>query len=337
MGKRHGDNQQLIAIAEALRMPFRVIALRLNRAAKIPAPIRGASHVGWRTDEPLRPPWPRIVLAAGGKSAPAARWIRKQSGGVTKLVHVNRPWAPLSQFDLVVTTPQYALPKRPNVLANVLPFLPPKLPPTEVVLPDVAAAMPRPWTVVLIGGKTRPYAFTDAEASALAKTANEQVGATGGSVWLIDSPRTPPDTLASILKALKVPSHAVSWREGKEIYNALLASADRFVVTEDSISMMTEALLSGQPVRLFALPMRPTWGSRLAFAWRIAAERSPASLTARIFDAVTAFGLLTSVRDVRLVHRALEQEGLLDGGVSSIAWAERERQSTLARIRALLS
>ncbi len=338
MGKWHGDNQQLLAIAEALQLPFHAISLSFSRASKIPAPIRGASRVGWRTDQPLAPPWPRIVLSAGGKSVTAARWIRRQSGGYTKLVNVNRPWAPLSWFDLVITTPQYALPVRPNVLSNLMPFLPPPADPApEKGLPAAATSMPRPWTAVLIGGKTRPYEFSDAAASALAAKANQHVRDIGGSVWLLDSPRTPPNTLPILERSMEVPSHVVPWRgEGKRAYRALLASADCFIVTEDSASMTTEALLSDKPVSLFELPTRPNWSRRFASAWRIAAERAPTSITARIYEAVVEFGMLTAVRDVRLLHRALGQAGMFDGCSCPTAWAERERQVTLARITALL-
>ncbi len=339
LGKWHGDNQQLLAIAEALHLPFRVVALRFDHAANIPAPMRGASRVGWRTDEPLGPPWPRIVLAAGGKSVPTARWIRRQSGGYTRLVNVNRPWAPLSWFDLVITTPQYALPARPNVLSNLMPFLPPPAdPPRENWLPAAAATLPRPWTAVLIGGKTRPYDFSDAAASALAAMVNQQVREVGGSAWLLDSPRTPPNTLAILQRSVEVPSQIVPWRgEGKKAYRALLTSADRFIVTEDSASMTTEALLSDKPVMLFELPTSPDWSRRLATAWRVAAERAPSSMTARLFETAVDIGLLTAVRDVRLLHRALGRAGMFDGSSRPTAWAEREREQSLSRINALLA
>lgn len=338
LGKWHGDNQQLLAIAEALGLPFRTITQRFNLASKIPPPIRRASHIGWNTLEPLSPPWPRLVLAAGGKSVPTARWIRQQSGGYTKLVHVNRPWAPLSWFDLVITTPQYALPARPNVLSNLMPFLPPPTDrPTEAWLPASATAMPRPWTAVLIGGVTRPYVYSDDAARALAAMVNQRVRETGGSAWLLDSPRTPPNIMPILENSVDVPSQFVHWRGiGKQIYRALLTSADRFIVTEDSASMTTEALLSDKPVSQFELPIQLDWSRRFALAWRHAAERAPGSTTARLFDTVIDYGLLTDVRDVRLLHRALKQAGMFDGSNCPTACAQRERQETLARIHALL-
>ena len=110
LGNRHGDNRQLLAIADALQRPYRAVQLHFRRGARL-APARWFAHrLTWRTEPELSPPWPRAILAAGRKSVPAALWIRRASGGQTRLIHVNRPWAPLARFDLVVTTPQYALP-----------------------------------------------------------------------------------------------------------------------------------------------------------------------------------------------------------------------------------
>jgi len=340
LGKWHGDNQQLLAIAEALNVPFRVIPLRLNKASGLSAALLGSSRLSWHTDEELVAPWPRIVLVAGRRSVPAARWIQQQSGGYTRLVSINRPWVPLSWFDLVITTPQYALPARPNVLSNLLPFLSPpdagEAPPAQW-LPAEALSMPRPWTAVLIGGKTKPYEFSDATARALADTVNRHVREFGGSAWLLDSPRTPRNTLSIVERHLEVPSHVIPWRGGKKPYSALLASADRFIVTEDSASMLTEALLSGRPVDLFPLHAQPNWKGRLAARWHQAAERAPSSVWARSFEIAVGQGWLTSVRDLRLLHRALRQAGLFGEAGCARDLAERERHVTLARIHAVMA
>jgi hypothetical protein len=90
-------------------------------------------------------------------------------------------------------------------------------------------------------------------------------------------------------------------------------------------------------VVLFDLPTRPDWSRRLATAWRVAAERAPSSMTARLFETAVDIGLLTAVRDVRLLHRALGRAGMFDGSSRPTAWAEREREVTLSRINALLT
>ena len=337
LGARHGDNQQLITIAEALKTPFSVVPLRFNRAASLPPVLLGTHRLSWRSDVPLGPPWPQAVLAAGRKSVPAARWIRRQSGGATRLIHVNRPWAPLSWFDLIITTPQYALPARQNVQSNLMPFVTPPAgaTPTASFLRR-AAELPRPWTVVLVGGKSRPFVLDDAAADRLGKVVNAQVRNVGGSAWLLDSPRTPGTTMSTIEQALEVPSHVVRWRDGDNLYGTLLGLGDRFIVTSDSVSMLSEALLTGKPVQLFDLPARPDLKWRMASAWTAAAARSPGSVMARSFEAMRDLGLLSSVRHLALLHLALRDADLLDSQGRSLEQVERERRATLERIAQLM-
>ena len=342
LGSRHGDNQQLLAIAQALGMPYRAIQLQFNAASKLGPSLLGATRLSWsnRSAAPLRAPWPRVVLAAGRRSVPAARWIQRQSGGRTRLVHVNRPWAPLTWFDLVVSTPQYVLPHRDNVLVNRMPFMASELPCAGAAMPaslrQHEAAMPRPWTLVMVGGNSRPYVLDDSAAAGLAHRVNEEVRSSGGSAWVLGSPRTPASAMDRIERALAVPSQVVRWGRAENPYPALRQTAERFIVTMDSASMLSEALLSGRPVRPFPLPARPDWRWRLATGWRAAAERAPASLLARSFEALHELGWLSSVRDIGLLVRALEAAHVFDGQGRAPELARQERQATVARIRRLI-
>lgn len=337
LGKWHGDNQQLLAIAEALQLPIRAIPLRFNALSRLPPAFLGINRLSWKPDAPLGPPWPRIVLAAGRRSVPAARWIRRQSGGHTCLVNVNRPWAPLHWFDLIVTTPQYALPQRPHVLCNLMPFLPPPdATHVESTLPAHSTDLPRPWTVVLVGGNSRPMVLCDETAAALAIRVNEEVRRHGGSAWVVDSPRTPESAKAIIAKGLSVPSQIVHWEAGKPLYSAVLNAGDRFIVTEDSASMLTEALLTDRPVSLFKLARQRERVRRASAAWRMAALSKPDSLVGRSFSLLAELGMLSGVRDLGLLHEALETAGMLNGTGQARRHASRERAETLARILQLV-
>lgn len=338
LGARHGDNQQLLAIAEAMNLPYRAIPLYFNWATCLPPLLLGASRLSWRAECALQPPWPQAVLAAGRKSVPAARWIRRQSGGRTRLIHVNRPWAPLAWFDLIVTTPQYAVPRRPNVLTNLMPFVQPAgHDASSVSLADRAANMPRPWTAVLVGGKSHPYELDEASARQLAQTVNDQLRASGGSAWVLGSPRTQAGVLDILEAALRGPTHVSRWGQGENLYRTLLHEADRFIVTTDSASMLTEALLSGRAVTPFKLPAHPQWTWRLASAWRAAAERQPASVTARVYEQAVDLGLLSAVRDVGRLQHALAEAGLFDAEGRAQEVAARERRATLSRIAQTLA
>jgi len=89
------------------------------------------------------------------RNEPVCRWLRRQSGGRARYVHLGKPFAPVARFDLVITVPEYPVPDAPNVLRNS--FSLHRV--TEAGLTDAArtwaprlADLPRPYIAVLVGG-----------------------------------------------------------------------------------------------------------------------------------------------------------------------------------------
>ena len=97
LGAKAGDNDQLEAIAAALEelRPVTVArrVLRFHRGELLVTLLQTPSLLGLvpsaRTG--IEPPWPQLVLTAGRRNEPVARWIQRRSGGRTRLVHVGRP------------------------------------------------------------------------------------------------------------------------------------------------------------------------------------------------------------------------------------------------------
>src|SRR4051794_7327161 len=88
LGPHRGDNNQVLALAEALDMPFRSIDLQYRWFGHLPAVFRAItlSPLTSASRSRIAPPWPKLVLGIGQRSAPVARYIRRQSGGRTKIV-----------------------------------------------------------------------------------------------------------------------------------------------------------------------------------------------------------------------------------------------------------
>lgn len=262
LGKKAGDNNQVLALAEAVGWPVEEKHIRAHGWELIPHLLLRVTLAGIdrRASSPLAPPWPDLVISAGRRNEPVARWIRRQSGGRTRLVHIGRPWAAPDCYDLIVTTPQYFLPDTPNVLHNPLPL-------HRVTRTRVAAAaaelepqlgeLPRPYTTVLIGGDSGPFVFTPEKARRMAAGVDRLVASTGGSVLVTDSPRTPQATADAFRTALEAPAHAYWWHEQAidspttNPYLGYLGLGSRFVVTGESMSMLAEANALGKPLYLF--------------------------------------------------------------------------------------
>jgi len=124
---RPGNNTQSIGLAEALVWPFEVKRLQFNVLARLPNRVLGASWLGVRAASrtTLGPPWPDVVIATGRRLAPVARWIRGQSQGRTRLIHLGRKGGHVPErFDLVVACAHFGLPDHPNRLEITIPVNP---------------------------------------------------------------------------------------------------------------------------------------------------------------------------------------------------------------------
>jgi mitochondrial fission protein ELM1 len=274
LGRKAGDNAQVLAIAEELGYEHEeknIMAQpwELLTHLKLQVTLAGIDRAN---SSPLEAPWPRLIITAGRRNEPVARWIKHQSGGYTRLVHIGRPWAPLETYDLIVTTPQYFLPRRNNILHNRLPLhrlLPYELEPAAESLLPALQGLPRPWIALLVGGDSGKFVFTVAKGKRLGHLASRLAGRHGGSLLLADGPRTPKSTGDALESSLRVPHYCYRWGRGTgNPYRGMLALADAFVVTGDSMSMLSEALAMGKPLYIFDMGdgSKPWW--KLAHNYR---------------------------------------------------------------------
>lgn len=268
-GAHAGDNAQARALAHLLGAEFTLKQLFFTSFRHVPNVFlrHSLASIDRAKSASLEPPYPDLVIGVGRRTVPAAMWIRKQSEGRTKLVHMGRPRAPAAWFDLLITTPQYGLPHGPNVIEMPLPLTSERpVPEAEVAhWKERFSALPRPWIGVLVGGSRFPAVIGEQGAARLGK----RVSAMEGSALISTSPRTAPAEIDALAKGLPEPHYLHRWKRGGDNpHQAILALADRFVVTSDSISMLAEAWRSGKPVERFQLDRSPwgvTWQAKTGF------------------------------------------------------------------------
>ncbi len=300
-GARRGDNAQAHALAARLTPQYSTRRLVYNKLYRVPNIVLGArlTSLDRNASDDLHSPWPDLVISAGRRSVPVARWIRKQSGGKTRLVQIGRPRAPLDWFDLIITSPQYGLPAAANLVELPLPFTdPPGRAEEHADWQQQFTRLPRPWVGVLVGGTGWPYKLDEAAAHKLAAAASRLAHDTGGSLLVSTSPRTGRVQSKTIERALVVPAHVHHWTGPEDNpHKAILAFADRFLVTSDSISMIAEACATARPVELFDLP-EVSWRLR----WQAASG---------IMETLARHGVLSPPRDMSIVHRVLHERHLV--------------------------
>jgi hypothetical protein len=225
-----------------------------------------AGAVGWPCAvkrlgaDALAPPWPRIVIASGRATERAARQLAAAAGGAVRVVQVGRPHGPLARLDLVVAPPQYVLPEHPRVVRLTLPLQ--RVSPDAVARaaaawrPPAGPALPRPWIAALVGGTARPYVLDAAGARELGARLSAAARAAGGALLVTTSRRTDPAAAGALAAALTAPAVVHRWA-GEAVANpylAFLGLADRLIVTGDSVSMLADAVSTGKPVEIVALP-----------------------------------------------------------------------------------
>jgi hypothetical protein len=311
-----GDNTQLRALGAALGWPAEVkrLVYRRHEAVLRPFSLPTLAGIDRARSSPLEAPWPDLVICSGRGAEAVAFWLRRRNPKL-RLVFVGSPWSRLAAFDLVITTPQYRLPRAANVLHTALPL-------HDATRAKIAAEaqrwearldyLPRPYTAVLVGGSSGPYVFTPEAARRLGRAVTEIAGRSGGSLLVTTSARTSSEAADALAAALGAPHVLHRWQglSDDNPFHAFLGLAASIVVTADSISMLAEAAAAGKPVSLFDIEEGP-------FAMRGEAEGAhlpPIGWKGRTLDA-TLFRLLINhaparfSRDLRVVHRQLIASG----------------------------
>jgi mitochondrial fission protein ELM1 len=331
---RAGENSQISGLANRLGGEVVTKRLRYNGWAGPLGLVRATSRGGIDSagSDALVPPWPDILISAGLKNEPVCRWIKATSGGHTRIVFLGRTWARRSVFDLVVTTPQYRLPAEPNVVHNLMTqhgVTPERLAADRSRWEARFAELPRPVLGVLIGGDSGPFVLGRRAARRLARQINRMVDVRGGSAIITTSSRTRLEVAGALEAALSVPAvlHRYRANDPQNPYFGILALADAFVVTSDSVAMLSEAAATGCAVHIFDLGAADMEGS----------DRTAKSLSYRAMMALLPKRLS---RDIGLFHEAFIAAGHGTWSEASYRTGSRtaaeEIEATVARVRATL-
>src|SRR3954452_10106836 len=328
LGPHRGDNHQALALAEGLGIPFRPIQMRYRWFAHLPAVLRSVaiSQLQPEARAEIAPPWPSLVIGIGQRSVPAARYIKTASGGRTTIVRLGDPMVSPTYFDLVITTPQYAVRDLENVVRLPVTITNPP------IAPDSAeqrwlASFPRPRRLIAVGGATSLWQLRPSTIRAAAHTLLQAAERDGGSVIAVTSPRTSP-RLAAAARA-ELGSLAVVDGDFPR-YNALLSAADEIHVTGDSVSMLSEAVVAGKPVGLIPLELNPI-GTMILMAEAIRGRNYRIRDLTKFWNDLSARGLVGTVEQPRC---GTLHADALETAISAVhAALEGRLPETVVRIR----
>lgn len=272
-----GTENQCLGLAERLGLPVTVKRLAIAAPWRHlplflwPNPLTLLAHAS----DPLSPPWPDLIIAAGRKTAPVALALRakaaKEAGTPPFTVFTQTPPVAPHHFDVVIA-PAHDRLKGKNVIRTRGAL-------TRVTDEKLAreaagfalsetgkrlAELPAPRVAVLVGGPNRRHKMTPDAMAALGTRLRDAASRQRASLLVTTSRRTGPLNVAALADALAGFGNLIFWdgtRQGDDAagrgpnpYFAFLAAADVIVVTPDSVSMASEAVATGKPVYVADLP-----------------------------------------------------------------------------------
>jgi hypothetical protein len=253
-----------------------------------------------------------------------ALWVREQSGNRTRIVLVGKPSGHMLDFSLVIASAENQMPPMHNFLPIMLPLM--RVQPADVASEALAwqerfAGLRRPLIAMLVGGETNPFIMNRQVANDLVAAARWIVDELGGTPYVTTSRRTTPEVVEVLRRDLPAQAVFYEWTAdaSDNPYRALLGSADGFIVTADSVSMMVEVIYLQKPLAIFPLPggwlgSIDQWRRSLAH-WLFNPKLDSAAdqwrhRVARGVYYVDVFKVLCATRDFRAFHRLLVEQGL---------------------------
>jgi mitochondrial fission protein ELM1 len=197
---------------------------------------------------------PDLIISSGGKSAFASLVLKRRYQAKSLFVGVPEPF-PDSWFDLIVA---------PVRRSFGVPFLVSGLIPNTVTPEQVQAAGREYWQAdqpespcwaLLIGGNSKSHHYSQNDWQGLVDGIN-RLGREFGVRWLITTSRRTPSEVGQLLSQKIDPAVVAEFvlynKCPKRVVQPFLAAAQRVLVTQDSLTMASEALCSGRPVTLLA-------------------------------------------------------------------------------------
>lgn len=241
-----GTENQCVGVANAIGLSSEIKQIGLNQPWRALSPWLPL-ETSFTFSPKLTPPWPDLLIVSGRKSIAAARYIKKQNSGVFT-VYIQNPKINPLEFDLVAA-PYHDNLTGPNVI--VTDGAPNKITPTLLEKSKIEFTplfdktfMPR--LAILIGGNSRTHKMTQEKTIAVSNRLKEL---SKDYFLMITASRRTGDENIKILKETLTGENIYFYDgNGPNPYLGMLAWADKIIVTNDSVSMLSDAGTTGKPV-----------------------------------------------------------------------------------------
>jgi mitochondrial fission protein ELM1 len=203
--------------------------------------------------EAVRAPLPSLAIGCGGMAGSVLAALRRKS---MRVVQVQDPRMDLSHFDLVIANHHDEL-TGPNVFVSRTALhrvTPARLASDADVWRERLAPFRRPLVAVLLGGSNGRFRLDRDAGARLAADLATMADRDRVGIVVTPSRRTDP-AVTDLIRTALGPAGGWVWDlAGENPYFGMLALADLIIVTQDSVSMISEAAATTAPVMIASLP-----------------------------------------------------------------------------------
>ena len=203
--------------------------------------------------EAVRAPFPWLAIGSGGRAGAVLAALRRKS---MRVVQVQNPRMDLSRFDLVIANHHDEL-TGSNVFVSRTALhrvTPERLVADAGVWRARLAPFRRPMVAVLLGGSNGRFRLDRDAGARLAADLASMAERDKVGIVVTPSRRTDP-AVTDLIRSALAPAGGWVWDlTGDNPYFGMLALADLIIVTQDSVSMISEAVATDAPVMIASLP-----------------------------------------------------------------------------------
>ena len=239
-----GCENQCLGVIERLGIETEIKKIKPSMAISLFAPY-GTPFL----NPQVREPWPDLVIAAGRKTIPYLKYIRKASKKECKTIYLQDPRIDSKEFD-IVWAPKHDSIEGNNVVKTIT--SPNRV--TNELLNyhhdkwlGKLSKLKGPFIGFLIGGKSKAYNFNDDECEKIIQAINFVIS--NGYTPLITLSRRSPKKLSHRIKSLLINEKNLFYDgKGDNPYFAILKASELIITTPDSANMISEAINVPKPI-----------------------------------------------------------------------------------------
>jgi mitochondrial fission protein ELM1 len=260
--ERIGTYSQAVALAKEAGLDYEIVFLEYNFLKIIPNLFFSRSLIRLKKTSIKKLQAlnyiPKYIISAGRKSAPIAIFLKKNHNFLPKIIQIMRPEINFNKFDFVIV-PEHDEPKSPypqNLILSVGAL-------TKIEknfeqknhqeFLNQLKNFPKPIITLLIGGSSKKTKFSLKSAEELINQALLIQKKMNGTLIIANSRRTDFEINNFIKKITEKNCIFFDYNEVKNNnpFNLILNFSDFFIISGDSVSMISECCSTGKSVFIF--------------------------------------------------------------------------------------